>query len=230
MAATSSPAAVTITPKPGFCIKTKTENEAFYSPLELQIPNGLKVFINICWHSCVPSSANHASGSAGSPDIKNGANPSIILSNPHPSQDKLQNPSLTIDAILHPTIKSLLLHQGQEYKVELVEKVLVKVESELGVSLSRIVGSPNLRSHEKLGERVVLVDTSPKETELPAEVKRSLIEEVPKVEAAVGSWDWRKIRGGGNLEISIVIPSNLVCSFPRLSSPRLTTSKDTVAN
>ncbi|KAH8829567.1 pre-RNA processing PIH1/Nop17-domain-containing protein [Flagelloscypha sp. PMI_526] len=206
---------ILVTPKPGFCIKTSTQNEVLWGDLGKTVPKNVKIFINICYHDSIPA-----------PTPTSSSNLPVVLSSIRPDTDKAGSPAITLEAVLHPDVKSRIL-RNQDVKIDVAEAALLKIEEHVanGLSLGRKLGTPNLASKGKLVPRKVAVSTSrldhdnqqkPLIEEMKAlpEPKKSILKPSTVQNAGltdVFSWRWAKT-DQGKLEVRIRIPSSLTKS------------------
>ena len=100
---------VDLTPSPGFCVKSTTQNSATVasrdSPAPVTIPSGLKVFVNIAWDANVPpppDGSDAAIERAMSDSAPVDADQAlqwfvpVIVSDPRPDTDKGTSPASSL--------------------------------------------------------------------------------------------------------------------------------------
>ncbi|THU97876.1 hypothetical protein K435DRAFT_662077 [Dendrothele bispora CBS 962.96] len=225
----SSNTSVTLKPTAGFCIKSTTLQPAVYTPsspsqqnlgpnslepasVPVPIPQGHKIFVNICWDPNVPPPPE------GSEDViqramkgeeldehnSDGWFVPVVVSEARQETDKAGKPSLVFDCVYNKSIKSRTL-KDPEFKVFIIELALQRIEAQTQLVLSRNIATPNISSKGKLQPRTVSIpaflapqktsDSGPVLLSTPAEPqprlqqKRPLIQEVeePSIPSAGAS-------------------------------------------
>lgn len=174
--------AVTLSPVPGFCVKSKATNDTVVhpsiadragvsrdaqinraSPL-IPVTKGLKIFVNIAWDSNVPpppqgseEAIQHAMRGLhideSNPD---GWFVPLVVSDARRDSDKAGQPSIVFDAIFSPSIKSRAL-KDVDFKFFIIELAFQRIEAQTTIILSRQIGTPNIASKGKPQARQVLV-------------------------------------------------------------------------
>jgi len=140
------------------------------APKTLQIPKGVKVFLNIAWDENVPSpppvdeaTVRRAMMGEDLDDavgIGEGAYyVPVVVSEPREDRDKAGKPSVVFDAVFNNTLKSRCT-KDPDFKLYIIELALEHVEEKAHIALSRQIGTPNIASKGKLEPRTVLIPTS----------------------------------------------------------------------
>ncbi|KAM5530849.1 hypothetical protein V8D89_015493 [Ganoderma adspersum] len=177
MAATTR---VSLSPSPGFCVKSSALNSVAFppdaplssshpsTPTPINIPTGLKIFVNIAWDSNVPPPPDGSDAAIDSAipdpsahlpeDVAQWLVP-LIVSDPRTDSDKAGKPSVVFDCIFNSALKSRAL-RSNEFKTFLIELAFQRIEAQHSLLLSRQIGTPNIASKGKLQPRSVLVPTS----------------------------------------------------------------------
>ncbi|KAI9060119.1 hypothetical protein FKP32DRAFT_1632973 [Trametes sanguinea] len=166
---------ISLTPTPGFCIKSTSLNTTTLPPspstaAPVSIPANLKIFVNIAWDKNVPAppeTSEAAIERAIAGDVALAVDASdpedwfvpVIVSEPRQDKDKAGKPSAVFDCIFSSSLKSRAL-RSPEFKTFLIELAFQRIEAQYGVQLSRQIGTPNIASKGKLAPRSVLVPTA----------------------------------------------------------------------
>ncbi|TFY78280.1 hypothetical protein EWM64_g5732 [Hericium alpestre] len=171
----SSTISVSLSPTPGFCIKTKASQTGTYKPrhtaapadnallepkssTSIPIPKGLKIFINIAWDKNVPpppEGSEEAIQQAMQGKDRDELNPDewfvpVIVSDGRQDKDKAGNSALVFSCIFNPSLKSRAL-KDLEFKIFLIELAIQRIEAQPGLSLSwDDIGTPNISSKGKI--------------------------------------------------------------------------------
>jgi len=180
---------VTLKPTPGFCIKSFSLRDGVYttgvSGSRINVPKGLKVFVNICWDSKVPPPPEASEDAIRRAMIGEDAddfNPDgwyvpVVVSEGRQDTDKAGKPSLVFDAVFNSSLKSRTLRDA-EFKVFLIELAIQRIEAETSIHLSRQISSPNILSKGQVAERTVRIPTVMSTDDAP---KKNLIQEITSV-------------------------------------------------
>ncbi|PIL25928.1 hypothetical protein GSI_11681 [Ganoderma sinense ZZ0214-1] len=172
MAATTR---VSLSPSPGFCVKSTALSAPLSEPDSpptshslINIPVGLKIFVNIAWDSNVPPPPDASDAAIDRAVTHSSTNLSehdtrwfipLIVSDPRTDSDKAGKPSVVFDCVFNSTLKSRAL-RSNEFKTFLIELAFQRIEAQHSLLLSRQIGTPNIASKGKLQPRSVLVPTS----------------------------------------------------------------------
>ncbi|KZT23056.1 hypothetical protein NEOLEDRAFT_1070187 [Neolentinus lepideus HHB14362 ss-1] len=173
---------ISLSPVPGFCIKSLALTHADY-PLRhhthspaLPIPKARKVFVNIAFDQHVPAPppgtdvaieraiAALASPADNSPDDYFVP---VVVSDPREVLDKAGKPSVVFDAVFNAALKPKSA-KSLEFKAFLIELALQRIEAQSSPStlsstsqpallLSRQFGTPNIKAKGELKPRTVLI-------------------------------------------------------------------------
>ncbi|KAI0351584.1 hypothetical protein OH77DRAFT_1592679 [Trametes cingulata] len=176
---------ISLSPSPGFCIKSTTLNSSSVTvppssqpapsnaasssaPTSLTIPANLKVFVNIAWDKHVPAPPERSEAAieraiageiAVDPSDPEDWYVPVIVSEPRQDKDKAGKPSVVFDCIFSSSLKSRSL-RSPEFKTFLIELAFQRIEAQWGVQLSRQIGTPNIASKGKLASRSVLIPSA----------------------------------------------------------------------
>lgn len=198
--ASNSTRRVTLTPKPGFVIKTtSTLNGTYTTPLgtpsissptssstpqplpeTIAVHKGFKIFLNICWEPQVPPpperNEDEIRKAMTGADLDEGLYfIPVVVSDGRTATDKAGKPSLVFDCVFNSKLKSRAT-KDFEFRTFLTEIALERVEDKSGLTLSREIATPNIASKGALEPRTVSIPTA-----LPA--PKPLIQEVSSSDA-----------------------------------------------
>ncbi|PFH49998.1 hypothetical protein AMATHDRAFT_96732, partial [Amanita thiersii Skay4041] len=159
---------IQLAPKPGFCVKSSVIQPAAFSirTQPVQVPAGLKVFVNVAWDKNVPSPPEGSEEDirramqgqdVNEPNVHGWFVP-VVVSEGRQDVDKAGKPALVFDCVYNSSIKTRSL-ADVEFKSFLVELALQRIEAQTGLALSRQIGTPNIASKGKLTPRTVHVPT-----------------------------------------------------------------------
>ncbi|KAI9459887.1 PIH1 family [Lactarius psammicola] len=160
---------VTISPSPGFCIKSKLLHPGFLNHVAL--PQGLKVFVNIAWSKDLPPPLNGVKKALGfatatpTSDHQTHSNDRddspiyVFASDGRLDTDKAGNPAVVFDCIYHSLFKGHVLKDAEVKKL-LIERALQQIEAQNSFSLSRTLGTPNITSKGTLEQRTISVSAA----------------------------------------------------------------------
>ncbi|KAJ7073287.1 pre-RNA processing PIH1/Nop17-domain-containing protein [Mycena belliarum] len=192
---------IQLNPSPGFCLKSATVQPATLkippaarpgpNSLEpqatsIQIPKGLKIFVNVAWDKSVPpppeGNEQAIQRAMCAEDDLDHFNPDawfvpVVVSDARQDTDKAGKPSLVFDCIFHSSIRSRSVRDAV-FKTFIQELALQRIEAQTSLILSRQISSPNIASKGKLHPRTVLIPASFFSSSGPAPPKKPLIEEV----------------------------------------------------
>ncbi|KAF8515731.1 PIH1 family [Hysterangium stoloniferum] len=212
---------ILVTPTPGYVIKTSTTRAGFFTPqpisssaspqckpTSIQVPNGLKIFINVAYSSEIPAPPTSVlpapeekeiieRAMAGDADSKYFV--PVVVNEGREDKDKAGKPSIVFDAILNPSLKSRMT-KDINFRSFVLDIIISHVESpplaphSRSLILSRTLAMPNIRYKGTPSPREVEIpDFTPSRLAeavasiVPLETKASklLIEEI-SAEVAVG--------------------------------------------
>jgi len=190
---------VLITPTPGYVIKTSTTQAGFFTPkpisssastlgkpTSVQVPNGLKVFINIAYSSEIPAPPTSALPATEENEIIERAMAGdadstyfvpVVVNEGRDDKDKAGKPSVVFDGILNPSLKSRMT-KDINFRSLVLEIIISHVESpplaphSRTLVLSRTLAMPNIRYKGTL---------SPREVEIPHFTPSGLAESVASI-------------------------------------------------
>ncbi|KAF8762036.1 pre-RNA processing PIH1/Nop17 [Rhizoctonia solani] len=170
---------VELTPDPGFCVKTRVQ------------PDGHKLFVNICHHPAIPSAEGHLP---------------LVLSERRDGSDKAGQPCIIFDAIFNPTVCSKAA-KDTKLRGTLIDVALSRIEEKTGLTLSRSIATPNIKSKGAIPPRTARIPAFWASSE---NISTARIQELGA--PAVPSWNWSPTREG--CRIVIHVPELLSSFFP----------------
>ncbi|KAI0255500.1 PIH1 family [Lactifluus subvellereus] len=157
---------INVSPSPGFCIKSKLLQPGIFNSTQKPVPvtQGLKVFVNVAWSKDVPppidgvEKAVEFATHTHQVDLKSGQGSPIpvFTSDGRLDTDKAGKPALVFDCVYHSSLKEPGWKDA-EFKSFLIELALQQIEAQNSLSLSRVLGTPNISSKGVLERRVVSV-------------------------------------------------------------------------
>ncbi|KAL6308910.1 pre-RNA processing PIH1/Nop17-domain-containing protein [Sparassis latifolia] len=198
MAPPATTVRTTLTPSPGFCIKTLALEPALVrlapppsapgtldvpAPHTLRVPKGIKIFVNVAYAAGVPppppgsaDAIRRAVAGDDFPDSRRaeGADGAwfvpVVVSEPREERDKAGRPAVVFDCVYNDGLRARATDAA--FKTFLIELAFQRIEAQSGVPLSRQIGTPNIAFKGTPAPRSVLV---------PAALapRRALVEELP---------------------------------------------------
>ncbi|KAF8602228.1 PIH1-domain-containing protein [Ceratobasidium sp. AG-I] len=157
---------VQIAPDPAFCIKSRV------------LPDGHKLFVNICHHSAVPP----ADG-----------NLPLILSDRRDGTDKSGQPCIIFDAVFNPALCAKAATDA-ELRSTLIDVALSRIEQASGFTLSRTIATPNIKSKGPIPPRTARIPAFWAAREAP----------VQEIEGpTIPTWTWTPTREGCRIVIHV---------------------------
>ncbi|KAG8736233.1 hypothetical protein FRC10_009547 [Ceratobasidium sp. 414] len=153
---------VQLSPDPAFCIKSRV------------LPDGHKLFVNICHDSAIPSADGHVP---------------VVLSERRDGADKAGQPCIIFDAIFNPDLCAKAAKDA-----ELRQISLVRVEQATGFKLSRTIATPNIKSKDPI---------PPRTARIPAfwASRPSLVQAIDG--PTTPAWTWSPTRDGCRIVINV---------------------------
>ncbi|KAF8741297.1 pre-RNA processing PIH1/Nop17, partial [Rhizoctonia solani] len=161
---------VELTPDPGFCVKTRVQ------------PDGHKLFVNICHHPAIPSAEGHLP---------------LVLSERRDGSDKAGQPCIIFDAIFNPTVCSKAA-KDTKLRGTLIDVALSRIEEKTGLTLSRSIATPNIKSKGAIPPRTARIPAFWASSE---NISTARIQELGA--PAVPSWNWSPTREGCRIVIHV---------------------------
>ncbi|CAE6442798.1 unnamed protein product [Rhizoctonia solani] len=161
---------VELAPDPGFCVKTRV------------LPDGHKLFVNICHHPAIPSAEGHLP---------------LVLSERRDGSDKAGQPCMIFDAIFNPTISSKAA-KDPKLRDTLIEVALSRIEEKTGLTFSRTITTPNIKSKGAIPPRTARIPAFWASAESASTAR---IQELGTT--AVPSWTWSPTREGCRIVIQV---------------------------
>ncbi|KII90276.1 hypothetical protein PLICRDRAFT_138848 [Plicaturopsis crispa FD-325 SS-3] len=181
-ASTSATTRVTLSPTPGFCVKSTALVDCIYSdapnsnlsastsasalagqPVQTRIPKGFKVFVNVAWDKNVPAPPqvpeDVVQRAMRGEDVEEDWYVPVVVSKGRQDVDRAGKPSLVFDCVMNAGLKARTLREP-EFKDYLIDLALQQTSARSSIPLARPWSTPNIRSKGKVEGWVVSLPKS----------------------------------------------------------------------
>ncbi|KZT54759.1 PIH1-domain-containing protein [Calocera cornea HHB12733] len=228
-------ARVTLTPTPGFVVKTLTTQAARYAPANppgaavANLPAHHKVFVNVCYAEPVPPPADIPETAKRQAMLREADWPiPCVVSDGRADVDKAGKPAMVFDVIFHPSLSDRA-RSDEDFRNFMADIAVESVEDKSGLSLSRDLALPKLASKGTLGPRAVLVPVpvpkpsievlsdTPSTPSLTADLS-SPVSSAPSATSdpkRVPRWSWEELDNGSGVRIEVTLPGMTRAHHPK---------------